>query len=45
MWIGLKYSEMPLRTSSSVTLISHMMRKNAIIAVMKSACATFHAEL
>ena len=45
MWIGLKYWAMPLRILSSVTLISHMIRKKAIIAVMKSAWATFHAEL
>ncbi|MDT4865742.1 hypothetical protein FQZ97_1005650 [compost metagenome] len=32
-----KYSAMPLSSSRGTTLISHMTRKNAIIAVMKSA--------
>ncbi|CFN80887.1 Uncharacterised protein [Bordetella pertussis] len=32
-----KYSAMPLSSSRGTMLISHMTRKNAIMAVMKSA--------
>jgi hypothetical protein len=38
----LKYSEIAPRCSSVVASISHISRKNAIIAVAKSANATFH---
>ena len=38
----LKYWEIAPRCSSVVASISHMSRKNAIIAVAKSANATFH---
>src|SRR4029079_4503952 len=37
----LKYSEIAPRCSSVVDSLSHMSRKNAIIAVAKSANATF----
>jgi hypothetical protein len=35
--MGLKYSAMPVFCSGEVTLMSHINRKNAIIAVTKSA--------
>ena len=38
----LKYSEIAPFCSSVVAPISHISRKNAIIAVAKSANATFH---
>jgi hypothetical protein len=42
-WAGAKKSAMPRRCSSVVALSSHMRRKKAIIAVTKSAYATFQA--
>src|SRR5579875_471903 len=39
----LKYSAMPRRCTGEVDESSHISRKNAIIAVMKSAYASFHA--
>ena len=41
--IGLKYWAICFLVASSETLISHITRKNAIIAVMKSAKAIFQA--
>ena len=40
---GLKYSAMPRRCLSVVAFSSHISRKNAIMAVTKSAYATFQA--
>ena len=39
----LKYSKMAARCSFETAVTSHITMKNAIIAVTKSAYATFHA--